>query len=204
MENSDHFISIIIVSWNVKDLLRACIFTLENKMTGLSYEIIVVDNASKDRSVEMLKAEFPHVILIKNDMNLGFAAANNQAAKIARGAYLLFVNPDTELQTIIQPMIEHLQKPQVAACFGKLVDRDGKVQIHTLKRFPTVLNQIMELSGLANFFPSVSCLSEEERNLKAYDRKHAIDWGAGAFFLLKKPPQNLKKSKQKRKSSTNP
>jgi len=150
------------------------------------YEIIIVDNCSSDGSAKIVTKEFPHVTLIANSENLGFAAANNQAVKISKGEYLLFVNPDTELRSEIEPLFEHLEDEQIAAVFGKLVGENGETQTHTLKRFPTLLNEIMEAIGLVKIFPKVSAFNREERDLSAYERHHIVDWGAGAFFMVKK------------------
>jgi len=183
-ENSQ--ISVIIINWNVADMLKKCLLSLEKLLTSYKYEIIVVDNASSDGSAEMVAKEFPHVSLINNSKNLGFAVANNQAATIAKGEYLLFVNPDTELQSEIEPMFEHFENERIGSVFGKLVGENGETQIHTLKRFPTVLNEATEALGLARIFPNVPIFNQEERDLSAYERPHYVDWGAGAFFVVKK------------------
>ena len=180
------FISVIIVNWNVKELLRRCIFSINEHLRRWEYEIIVVDNASSDGSIKMLKKEFPEITIFENKSNRGFAAANNQAAKIAKGIFLLFVNPDTELQNDIQPMISHFSDERVAVVFGKFVDKNGNTQGHAIKRFPTFLNQTMEAFGLVKIFPNIAIFNEEERNLASYEKPHFIDWGTGAFFIIRK------------------
>ena len=91
-------LSIVIVSWNVKELLRKCLQSIGRYTKDVSYEIIVVDNASADGSAAMVRKDFPQARLIANDKNVGFGAANNQAAGIARGRYILLLNPDTEIK----------------------------------------------------------------------------------------------------------
>src|SRR4030042_2551316 len=90
-------LSIIIVNWNVKDLLRKNLQSIFKLTQGLEFEVFVVDNASKDGSVQMVMQKFPEVNLIVSNENLGFAKANNLALEQAQGKYILFMNPDTEL-----------------------------------------------------------------------------------------------------------
>ena len=96
--------SIIIVSFNTEDFLKKCLTSIkENVSSRIKYEVIVVDNASKDNSVEMVKKEFPEVILITSKQNLGFAKANNLGLKKAKGDYVLFLNSDTIVPLLFCP-----------------------------------------------------------------------------------------------------
>jgi len=88
-------ISVIIVSWNVKDFLRKCLSSIYRFTEGLDFEVFVVDNNSSDGSPGMVKSEFPQVRLIENHSNMGFSSANNQALKTSSGRYRLLLNPDT-------------------------------------------------------------------------------------------------------------
>lgn len=90
-------LSIIIVSWNVRDLLKICLASIFKYQENLNLEVIVVDNASKDSTVEMIKKEFPNVSVIANNKNLGFAKANNQGILKSNGEFILVLNPDTEI-----------------------------------------------------------------------------------------------------------
>lgn len=124
-------ISIIIVNWNNKDILRDCLSSIYNTHNVSKYEIIVVDNNSEDGSVELIKNEFPHVVLLVNEQNLGFARANNQAIKIARGNYILLLNNDTVVTNAycFDRMIELMEKnPQVGILGCKLLYPDGTLQ----------------------------------------------------------------------------
>ena len=98
-------ISIIIVNWNVCDLLRSCLASIEASRGPLSVQVIVVDNASSDHSVEMVRQEFPHTHLIASQENLGYTGGNNLGARAAEGCYLLILNPDAE---IIGNALEHM------------------------------------------------------------------------------------------------
>jgi GT2 family glycosyltransferase len=88
-------LSIIIVSYNVRDLLQQALDSLIDSAEGFLYEIFVVDNASKDQTVEMIEAKYPNIKLIANQKNIGFSKANNQAILKAKGEYILVINPDT-------------------------------------------------------------------------------------------------------------
>jgi len=124
-------LSIIIVNWNNKDILRDCLNSIYHTHNVRKYEIIVVDNHSEDGSVELIKSEFTDVVLIENNENLGFARANNQAIKIARGNYILLLNNDTMVTNadFFNRMIEYMKrKPQVGILGCKLLYPDGTLQ----------------------------------------------------------------------------
>src|SRR5437868_5034677 len=92
---SDVSLSIIIVNWNTRDITRDCLRSIGEHVSGMAYEVIVVDNASSDGSAAMIRAEFPEVRLLANDANLGFGRANNQAMRVARGKFFFLLNSDT-------------------------------------------------------------------------------------------------------------
>jgi GT2 family glycosyltransferase len=124
-------LSIIIVNWNNKDILRDCLSSIYHAHNVSKYEIIVVDNNSEDGSVELIKNEFPDVVLLENNENLGFTRANNQAIKIARGNYILLLNNDTVVTNTycFDRMIELMEKnPQVGILGCKLLYPDGTLQ----------------------------------------------------------------------------
>ncbi|TET53329.1 MAG: glycosyltransferase family 2 protein, partial [Anaerolineales bacterium] len=124
-------LSIVIVSWNVRELLRACLLPLgpDGERSPPSREVIVVDNASSDGSAEMVRTEFPQVRLIVNDANRGFPAANNQGLAAASGRYVLLLNPDTAVQGgALTKMVAYADEhPDVGAIGPKLLDADGSV-----------------------------------------------------------------------------
>jgi GT2 family glycosyltransferase len=121
-------LSVIIVSYNVKYFLRQCLQSVERALEGLAGEVWVVDNASVDGSVEMVKQEFPGVRLIVNDTNLGFAKANNQAIRQARGEYILLLNPDTIVQedTFHKVLAFFKEHPEAGAVGVKIIDGNGQ------------------------------------------------------------------------------
>ncbi len=127
-------LSISIVSYNTRDLLRECIASVCRETPSLSFEIIVVDNASADGTVAMLRAEFPDITLIANAQNVGFAAANNQALARSAGRYFLLLNPDTVvLDGCLEKLVEFLDSQPAAAVAGpQLVGPDNAPQISYL------------------------------------------------------------------------
>ena len=129
----DHEIelSIVIVSWNVADLLQACLNSiLENILEMDNYEVFLVDNHSSDKSVEMARKFFPWVKLLENQHNFRFAAANNQALHLVKGKYILLLNPDTIVcKGALRTLITQLEKnPGVGVVGPRLVHPDGKTQ----------------------------------------------------------------------------
>lgn len=130
-ENNRIVLSIIIINWNNKNILRDCLKSIYKTQSYDSFEIIVVDNHSGDGSVELIKKEFPDVMLIENDENLGFARANNQAIKIAGGNYILLLNNDTVLTNnyCFDRMVDYMKEnPQVGILGCKLLYPDGTLQ----------------------------------------------------------------------------
>ncbi|PIU03839.1 glycosyl transferase family 2 [Candidatus Shapirobacteria bacterium CG08_land_8_20_14_0_20_39_18] len=134
-------LSIIIVSYNTKDLLRKCL----NSLKGYDTEIIVVDNNSQDDSQSVVKKEFPDVHLIINDDNLGFAKANNQGIKIATGDYVLLLNSDTQVKPgALEKLVEFAKSHLDAGVIGaRLLNQDGSIQ-PSIYRLPTITNAIKE------------------------------------------------------------
>ncbi len=128
-------VSIILVSYNTRDLTRDCIKSIYEKTQGVSYEIWVVDNASTDGSVEMLREEFAEVKLIANSENLGFGKANNLAIKESKAKYCFLLNTDTVLlNNAVKILYDFMEKPenvQVGACGGQLYNSDMTSQWST-------------------------------------------------------------------------
>ena len=162
-------LSLIIVSWNVRDLLRACLASLTNEQ-GLttkdageaspfvlrpSSEIIVIDNASSDGSAAMVAAEFPAVRLIVNAENVGFTRGNNQGLAVARGRYVFFLNPDTEVMgDALVTMVAYLDAhPEVGALGPQLRYGDGSLQ-SSRRRFPTFTTALFESTPFAWHWPA--------------------------------------------------
>jgi GT2 family glycosyltransferase len=123
-------LSIVIVSWNTRDLLACCLRSLYDFPLSDKFEIWVVDNNSSDHSVEMIKDQFPQVKIIENKQNQGFAHGNNQAIRRSSGKYVMLLNPDTEVKPgALDVLVNFLEEePQAAAAGAKLVSPDGGLQ----------------------------------------------------------------------------
>lgn len=147
-------ISIIIVNWNTGELLRRCLESVRATLPRLSFEVIVVDNASTDGSVAMLRELFPSVRLIENAENRGFGAANNQALRIMRGRYALLLNSDALLTAnAAAELFAYLEgHPDVAMACGQLLNADGSRQ-NSIAAFPTLLTLMTNTSLLEYLFP---------------------------------------------------
>ena len=123
-------LSICIPTLNARDFLRECLSSIERHQPRISYEIIVVDNGSKDGTVEMLTQDHPEIHLICNESNLGFSRPTNQALHVAQGEFFLILNPDTHLdQDAITPQVEFLREhPDVGISIPKVLNGDGSFQ----------------------------------------------------------------------------
>jgi GT2 family glycosyltransferase len=149
-------ISIICVNWNSLMYLRACIVSIYENTSNIAFEIIVVDNASPEGGIETINLLFPEVIVIKTSENVGFARANNLGFARSRGKYILLLNPDTK---VIGPAINILlraieNKADAGIVGGKLLNTDLSIHTNTIQKFPTILNQILDVEVLRLRWPS--------------------------------------------------
>jgi GT2 family glycosyltransferase len=138
-------VSILLVNWNSIQYLRPCLASIYEHTKKISFEIIVVDNASYDGCSEMLRKEFPGAIFIQSDENLGFSRANNLAFQRSSGAALLFLNPDT---LVLNPAIEMMHAtlnsaPRIGAVGCGVLNYDRSLQMHYVQASPTLLNQLL-------------------------------------------------------------
>jgi len=148
-------LSIIFVNWNAVDYLRECIASIYENTKGLSLEIIVVDNASPAGNVDTLKAPFPQIAIIKSPENLGFAKANNLGFTHSTGALVLILNPDTKLVgPAINLLVDEMKKrPDAGIIGGRHVSPDLTVQTTSIQKFPTILNQVLNIEYLRLRWP---------------------------------------------------
>ncbi len=132
-------VSVCIANWNCRELLRRCLESLYDQPQGVAFEVVVVDNASADGAAEMVAAEFPGVTLVRNRDNRGFSKANNQAAALARGRYLFFLNNDTVVPPeTLRKFLEFAEaNPSVGMVGPRLRGSDGVSQI-SYRRRPTL------------------------------------------------------------------
>ncbi len=188
-------LSIVVVSWNVRDLLRRCLTSVlasgHSRRDGQgptpNVEIIVVDNASSDGSAGMVHAEYPQVRLIANDDNRGFTAANNQGLALSRGRYLLLLNPDTEIVgDALATMVRYAdQHPQVGALGPQLRYPDGSRQ-SSRRRFPTFATALVESTVVQEWWPDNDILRRYYVADTADDAIQPVDWLVGACLLVRR------------------
>ena len=146
-------VSIVVVNWNAKSLLRDCLRSISDQ-TQVTHETIVVDNASHDGSTEMVRCEFANVILVADSENRGFAAANNQGIALAKGRYILLLNPDTLIvDGAIDKTVAFADARPGIGCVGCQVLEDEYTIQKTCFGFPSPLNTLLALSRLAALFP---------------------------------------------------
>lgn len=143
-------LSIVIVNWNTRDMLRDCLESVFDNLGDLEAEVFVVDNASSDGSPSMVIREFPSVKLIRNTENLGFAAANNEAMRLSTGRYVLLLNSDTIVHgDVLEQCYEYMEKhPRVGMVGCRVLNSDSSLQF-TCSRFPSLINLSLLTSGLA-------------------------------------------------------
>ena len=181
-------LSIIIVSWNVCDLLQECLRSVQANLSlpPDEYEIIVVDNASDDGSVEMVRRDFAAVSLIANEENLGFGVANNQAFRACRGQWILLLNPDAVVvdESIVRMLDILKNDPEIGAVGARLMNTDGSRQASSAGSFPTTSNvacHYLFLSHLlpANLLPPALFLARDPETVLE------VDWVSGACMMLR-------------------
>jgi GT2 family glycosyltransferase len=179
-------ISIIIVGWNSKPYLEECLESLCVSPPSRSMEIIVVDNASTDGSVDMVAAKFPHVKLIKSEENLGFARANNVAIQESHGRYVGLVNPDVKvLPGCLDALADYLdQNPRVGNVGPRVLNSDMTLQ-SSCRRFPTLWNNLCSATGLATALKNNRIFSGEHMLFFPHDRTLAVDALVGCFWMLR-------------------
>lgn len=181
-------VSICIVNWNTKELLRDCLNSIKERTAGLTCEIIIVDNDSRDESVQMVKSDYPECLIVERKENLGFARGNNEAVKNASGKYIFYLNPDTELITnAIYGMFIFLEKNADFGAVGcKLVTSDGEIQFTCARTFPTPFNQFSLLAMLNRLFPRSRQLSTVEMEYWDHTDSREIDCLSGACIMARK------------------
>ena len=198
-------LSIIIVNWNVRELLRYCLLAVTSSsdlfVPGAGYilfdeqryrgEIIVVDNASRDGSADMIRSQFPWVKLIANSDNLGFTAANNQGLEQASGRYVLLLNPDTRVAPdALRRLLDYAEAhPEVGVVGPQLRYGDGSIQ-SSRRRFPTLTTFLFESTVLQRWWPRNPALAHYYAEDLPLHQPVAVDWLVGACLLVRRAALN--------------
>lgn len=190
-------LSIIVLSFNTKGLLKDCLLSLLGNKVGVNVEIIVVDNNSHDGSPEMVERQFPTVKLIRNKENIGFGPGNNVGMKVAKGRYLLLLNSDTKIEnpSLLRQIIDHLDShPKIGIAGCALRNADGSYQ-GSGGYFPSLLrvfawmfflDDIPFLDRLIKPFHPLHPWSFFYSGVGYFKSAHQQDWVTGAFFLVRK------------------
>ena len=190
-------LTVVVVSWNTRDLLDRSLETLKEDLertsnsSNLVTEVFVVDNDSKDGSAAMVAEKHGWATLIANDDNLGFAKANNQVLRQAKGRYILLLNPDTEVEPgALKTLIDFLEAhPKAGIVAPQLLNSDGSIQ-RSCRQFPTFTGMLFELIGLSKLFPKGSKMGTTFRAYKMLDWEHdderEVDQPEGACLLLRR------------------
>jgi len=179
-------ISVIIVTYNSAPQLRPCLDSLLAQ-TCQDFDIIVVDNASRDGTAAIVRNEYPRVQLLANDSNLGFGNANNLALTVAQGRYLVLLNPDAVLlpDTLAKSMQHMEANTKVGMGGGLLQGTQGEWQ-PSARQFPSLLNDGLTLSGLANRYPKSRFFGRFDRSWADPLLATAVDWVPGAFAIIRR------------------
>ena len=222
-------ISVVVVSFNTRGLLRECLTSLATECRALASvavnetpvaacrvgasadfpsvppgfgparsvtasdvfgpaaEVFVVDNVSRDGSADMVEREFPDVILIRSQVNLGFAAANNRAFPLAKGRYIVLLNSDAFLHPgALRLAVEHMDaEPSTGLGGARLVGRDGSWQ-PSARAFPSPLNDLLTLTGLSSRFPKSRFFGRFDRTWADQNEPADVDWVPGAFSIIRR------------------
>jgi len=180
-------VSIFIVNWNTCDFLRDCLSSVYAQTREISFEVIVVDNASSDGSAAMIREMFPQVVLIVNERNRGFAAANNQAMAVAKGRYVLLLNPDTlVLDGAVQKTVAYADKRPDTGVVGCQVWENESVIQQTCARFPSVWSTLVLAAGLCRMFPRSRLLGWERMVGWNRDDERDVEVVSGMFMLVRR------------------
>lgn len=181
-------LSVVIVNYNVKYFLEQCLHSVQKSAAGIEVEIIVLDNQSTDGSLEYLKPRFPKANFIENETNLGFARACNKGLELARGQYVLFLNPDTLLsENTLEVCLRFFQFQKDAGAIGvKMLDGSGKFLKESKRSFPSPITSFYKLFGLARIFPKSKIFNRYYAGYLDKNKNHEVDVLAGAFMMIRK------------------
>jgi len=181
-------LSVIIVNYNVRDFLEQALLSAQKALAGISHEIFVVDNASMDGSVHMLRKKFGEVIVIENKVNVGFARANNTAIRRSTGRYISLLNPDTLVRedtfsTILRAFDE---SPDAGMIGCKVLNPDGTLQLSCRRSFPTPWVAITRMLGLSYLFPKSRLFGRYNMTYLDPDAPARVDAISGSFMTVRR------------------
>jgi hypothetical protein len=181
-------LSIIIVNYNVKEFLQNLLHSIDKAATNYSTEIFIVDNASDDGSVELIKEKFPGIKLITNSKNAGFGKANNQALRQVKGKYILLINPDAIVgEDTFNKMISFFETNSEAGLAGcKILNPDGSLQLACRRSFPGPWTSFCKVTGLSRLFPKSRLFARYNLTYLDENKTYEVDAVSGSFMMMKK------------------
>lgn len=179
-------LTIIVVSYNTKDLTLACLESVYQETKDTTFDVVVVDNDSKDGSAEAIAKDYPQVKLIASKINHGFGKANNIAAEGVDTPYILLLNPDTEvLDAGIDKLVAFAKEnPSNGIYGGQTYDGDGNLNANSVYQRMTLWNQFCRASGLTGIFPNSPIFHSEEYGGWKRDTVREVDCISGCFLLI--------------------
>lgn len=181
-------LSVIIVNYNVRFFLEQCLYSVYKSIQGFSAEVIIVDNNSVDGSVQMINEKFSEAVLIENKENTGFSKANNQGLKIAKGKYVLILNPDTVVEeNTFKKCIDFMDSHPKSGCLGvKMIDGKGNFLPESKRSLPTPLVSFYKIFGLSTLFPKSKIFGRYHLGFLNNNKVHKVEILSGAFMFIRK------------------
>lgn len=181
-------LSVVIVNYNVCDFLKQALASVERALGDLEGEVIVVDNNSADGSVDMVEADFPWVTVIRNEENIGFSRANNQALRISRGEFILVLNPDTIVsEDTLTVLVDFLRQNNDAGAAGcQILHPDGSFARESRRAFPTPMVAFFRISGLSRLFPRSKLFGRYNMSYLPVDEVAEIDALSGSCMMVRR------------------
>ncbi len=180
--------SVIVVSFNTKELTLNCLESIHRETSDLPFELIVVDNDSSDGSAEAIREAFPAIQLHALDQNLGFAAANNLAGRHARGRFLVLLNPDTVVRgRAIERIVRYaIDSPESGIVGGRTIFADGSLNPTSCWAAPSLWSLFCQASCLRTLLPQTALFDPESMGKWARDSEREVDVVSGCFLLIPK------------------
>lgn len=181
-------VSVVIVNYNVRDLLRQALRSIERSLADIPSEVIVVDNNSVDGSVSMLSGEFPEVNVIDNHSNIGFSAANNQGIQEAAGEYLFILNPDTIVEEdTVKVLVNFMDSHADAGAVGcRILNPDGTFALESRRSFPTPMVAFYRMTGLSRLFPRSKIFGRYNLTFLPENQTSQVDALSGSCMFLRR------------------
>lgn len=182
-------LGVVIVTWNAREVIEACLDSLFADADGLSLQVTVVDNASSDGTVDLLAGRYPSVMLIRNTDNRGFAAANNQALPLVQAPYLMLLNPDTVVRAGALRTLRHYldQHPSVGAVGPKVIHPAMRLQVLSCGYQPSVRTVINQYLGLSRLFPERRAFRGVNLLMGFHDdAPREVEWLSGVCLMVRR------------------